>query len=291
MDGMDIHKALESWTLDLRAGRRSPRTIETYTLAVRQLADHLKQVDITRVEEVSRDHIRGFIVEMIETRSPTTAHQRHRSLHHFFKWLVSEGELDRDPMEGLRPPKVEEKPIPVISERGFDLMLKTCDTTYLGRRDEALLRVLWDTGVRISELLSMRAEDVSLDLDLVWVEGKTGTRRVPYTIATARSLDRYLRGRSKHPFADLPDLWLGKRGTMTKSGIGRMLAHRADRAGIGHVHAHMFRHTAADRLLSAGMTEGSVMEILGWSDRSMLDRYGRSVRHRRAIEDYRKLMG
>jgi site-specific recombinase XerD len=299
---VEILTALESWDLDLKSSRRSDRTRETYGLAIRQLADYLKQIPdhpVSDIEAVERDHIRRFIGMVLETRSPATAKQRHASLHHFFAWLVAEGELESHPMDNLKPPKVPERPVEVVSERAFELLLKTCSEdagrgqVMIARRDEAILRVLWDTGVRVGELLSMRSEDISLDRETVWVDGKTGVRQVPYTMATARSLDRWHRARSHHRLAHRSDLWLGMRGDkpMTRSGIRRMLDRRSEMAQIGHIHPHMFRHSAADRLLSAGLSEGSVMELLGWTDRAMLDRYGRSVRHRRAIDDYRKMIG
>jgi integrase len=153
--------------------------------------------------------------------------------------------------------------------------------------------------MRLGELAGLRADDVSLDLEMVWVDGKSGMRRAPYTMGTARSLDRYLRARTKHRFARSPWLWIGERETkagemrLTKTGIYQMLARRSEKLGIGHINPHMFRHSAADRFITAGVQEGEVMELLGWSrgSRSMLDRYGKSVASRRAIDTYRRLIG
>jgi integrase len=131
-------------------------------------------------------------------------------------------------------------------------------------------------------------------MDTVWVQGKgEKLRQVPYTTMTARALDRYIRMRDRREDSTRPEMWLGERGPLGKTGVEQMLRRRAKRLGLGHIFPHMFRHTAADRLLSAGMDEGSAMEILGWSrgSRSMLDRYGRAVSHRRAIESYRRLLG
>ena len=281
--------------IDLRSRNLSPRTSETYSLAVVQLTDFLKQQGHSLdVSEVTTTDLRDFIGHMLATRSDATAHQRYRSLSSFFGWLLVEEEITIDPMVRVTRPKVKEKPIEVVTTRQYEALLKTCDASFLGRRDEAIIRVLWDCGLRISELTGLRVEDVSLDLDLAWVEGKTGERKAPFTIATARSLDRWLRLRAKHRNAHLSALWLSDRGkgkSLTKSGVHRMLDRRSQQAHIGHVHAHQFRHSAAHRFLAAGLSEGSLMELLGWSDRSMLDRYGRSVRHVRAIDDYRKLIG
>ena len=290
---MKLDSALTSWLIDLRSRNIAPRTRETYTLAVTQLIDWLKQSDHSLdITEVTTVDIRLFIGHMLDTRSPATAKQRYASLNVLFGWLLTEGEIEVSPMEKVTKPKVEEKPVPVISERAFDLVLDTCDSSFLGRRDEAILRLTWDTGVRVSELIGIRVEAMSLDRGVVWVDGKTGERQVPFSLATTRALDRYIRIRSKHRNASDPHLWLSDRGRgvfLTRSGAYRMVSRRSDIAKVGHQHPHAFRHTMAHRLLAAGMTEGSVLEIGGWTDRKMLDRYGKSARSQRAIEDFRRL--
>jgi site-specific recombinase XerD len=290
---MQLGMALDSWRHELRAGNKTPRTIETYLLAGEQLLDFLKNrgqsLDVT---EIGREEIRAFIGHVLDTRAAGTAKQRHGSLSVLFKWLVSEGEIDVNPMIGVSAPRVVEKPVPVVTHRHFDLLLKTCNSTFAGRRDAALLWLLWDSGMRLSELAGLIVDDVALDMDIVWVEGKGGKiRQAPFTQATTRALDRYLRSRVKHRMAGLPQLWIGERGALTKSGIRQVVTRRSEMAGIGHVHPHMFRHSLADRWLSAGGDEGGLMDVAGWSrgSRTMLDRYGRFAATKRSLATYRRL--
>ena len=292
---MRLDQAWESWDLDLRASRRADRTRETYKLAVDQLADWLKnQSRSVKVKDITRNDIRGFILHVHTDRSPSTARQRHSSLKVFFKWLVEEGDIESNPMIGVKAPKVPEKPIPVVSQRAFDLLVESCDATFTGRRDEAIIRLLWDTGMRLGELIGLKADDVSFQMDVVWVEGKgEKTRQVPYTEITARALNRYVKARDRRDDSMSEWLWLGERGRLGKTGVEQMLRRRCERLGIAHISPHQFRHAAADRFLTLGMQEGEVMEILGWSrgSRTMLDRYGRSVANRRAFDTYRRLVG
>lgn len=231
---MKLDAALTSWMIDLRSRNISPRTQETYSLAVNQLRDWLKQSNHSlEVTAISTNDIRLFIGHMLDTRSPATAQQRYRSLRVLFRWLLNEEEIAIDPMEKVAKPKVEE--VPVISERAFGLVLETCDSTFLGRRDEAMLRLVWDSGIRVSELVGIRVEDVNVDRGVVWVDGKTGERLVPFSLATTRALDRYIRFRAKHRNADHPRLWLSDRGrgvALTRSGVYRMVARRSDFAGV-----------------------------------------------------------
>lgn len=292
---MRLDRAFESWDLELRATRKSDRTRETYKLAVDQLGDFLKNDGrFLEVEKVTRDDLRAFILHVLEDRSPATAKQRHSSLSAFFRWMAEEGEIEANPMSGVKPPKVPDKTVPVVSQRQFDQLIEDCGTTFVGRRDEALIRVLWDTGLRVSELVSLKVDDVSLDLEVLWVLGKgEKERRAPFTVSTTRALDRYLRLRAKHPRSILAELWLGERGRLGKTGVEQMLRRRSLRLGLPHISPHMFRHSLTDRLLSLGANEGDVLEIMGWSSgsRSMLDRYGRAVSNRRAFETYRRLIG
>jgi len=110
----EIDRGLESWDLDLRASRKSDRTRETYRLAAEQLADWLKNESRSvEIGEITRDDLRAFILYVLEDRTPATAKQRHSSLAVFFRWLIEEGESETNPMIGVKPPKVPERPIPV----------------------------------------------------------------------------------------------------------------------------------------------------------------------------------
>jgi site-specific recombinase XerD len=292
---MELAQARKSWRIALRSSHRSDRTLEVYLLALDQLIEWLTDEGHSmEVTEITPNDIRLFIGYMLDTRSPATAKQRYSSLAVFFKWLLVEEAIESDPMEKVDKPKVRERQIDVVTESQFKALLGTCDGKFLGRRDEAIIRLLWDTGLRVSELTGLTIWDVSLDRELALVDGKTGEREAPFTKSTTWAIDRWNRIRSKHRNAHLDAMWLSDRGqgtTFTRSGVYRMLASRSTKAKIISINPHQFRHACADRLLSAGMNEGSVMDVMGWSDRSMLDRYGRSVRHKRAIEDYRRLVG
>jgi site-specific recombinase XerD len=295
----DIGAMQISWERSLRAANRSPRTLDSYSESVEQMASFLASRGMpTTVANIRREHIESFLEDILARRRPATAALRFRSIQQFFKWLAEEGEIPESPMARMKPPRVDEVPPEVLSDDQLRALLRACDgPDFEDRRDTAIVRTFIDTGARLSEVANLRwtprnpdTHDVDLDQGLLRVVGKgRRTRFAPVGVKAVKALDRYLRKRAQHPGADLPSMWLGRKGTMGTSGIQQMLRRRAARAGIAHLNPHLFRHTAAHRWLSAGATEGDLMQIAGWKSRQMLSRYGASAAASRAVEAHRRL--
>jgi integrase len=173
-------------------------------------------------------------------------------------------------------------------------LIKVCTgKSFVDRRDEAIVRLMVETGMRCGEVLGLTLDDVDLTRGLVKVtRGKGGKGRiVPIGPHAARALDRYMRLRRAHRLADSSTvLWLGDRGKgLGYHGLRSALGDRAERAGITGFHLHLLRHTAASRWLAAGGSEGGLMAVAGWSSRDMLDRYVRSTAADRAAAEARGL--
>jgi integrase len=211
----------------------------------------------------------------------------------FGRWLHAEGELADDPLVGMRPPKLDSKVIPVLSDDELRRLVRACEgRTLRDRRDEALVRLMFETGLRAGEVVALHLEDLDvLSGTLVVRRGKGGSGRlVPFSAQTARALDRYLRLRRGHPLAGEPNLWLGENSSrLGYDGLYVTLRKRARAAGIPRFSPHMLRHTAASRWLAAGGSEGGLMAVAGWRRRDMLDRYAAATRASRAVEEARGL--
>jgi len=287
-DSLPIPELLDSFELHLRAKNRSPKTIHSYKLAVDQLTDHL---GLKPADQISKADIESFLAHFLETRASATARQRYASLTQFFKWAAAEGEIPADPMEKVDPPRVVEQPVPVLTVDQLRALIAACaGKDFEARRDEAVVRLFADTGMRLGEMAGLRVADVDLSLAVAVVKGKgSWLRSVPYGDKTAASLDRYRRARIRHSEASSPMWWLGSKGPLTASGVNQLLKRRAQGAGIESLHAHMFRHSFAHQWLSAGGNEGDLQRIAGWSSPQMLQRYGRSAADQRARENYKKI--
>lgn len=292
----DFALLLDSWALAVQADGYSPNTLQTYRKAVGTLADWLAEThpDVGPAE-LERDHVRGWLVHVRQTRSASTARAWFSGVRHFCRWLVAEEEAETDATAGVRQPVPDEPRTPVLSEVELRRLLRTVEgTDFTDRRDAAILLLFLDGGLRLSELAGLRLEDVDLADRVVFVRGK-GSRRsgprhraVPVGVRTARILDRYLRARRRHPLALRPDLWLGARGgTLGVEGVDNAVKRRGAQAGL-KVHPHQLRHSWAHHFRADGGAEGDLMYLGGWRSRQQLDRYGKANADERAREAARR---
>jgi integrase len=243
--------------------------------------------------------VQEWVAWLLGRYSAAYASNQYRALQQFFKWLVGEEEIP-DPMAGLKPPRVPDKPVPVFTGDELSRPGRACAGRGFGeRRDAAVIAVLEATGIRLSELAQIRynpADPRRSDVDLwrreISVNGKGGkTRVVKVSYAAARCLDRHIRVQARHAEAYRPQLWLGvnNRGSMTASGIYQMIVRRGRQCGV-EVFPHRFRHHFSHTWLDRGGAEGDLMELNGWTSPQMLRRYGASARSARARRSYDRVM-
>jgi site-specific recombinase XerD len=289
----DLAELADSFARHLRAEVKSPRTIRLYVLSVQLFCRWLDgQGRPTTLDQFTRDAIREWLAHLATSQEASSIRTRFAGLRRFGGWLVAEGEVDVHPMAGLVPPQPKAKPVPVLTDDELAALLKACNgKRFEDRRDEAILRVLLDAGVRVSELCGLKVSDVDLDREMAIVTGKGGKLRPVYFSArTIRALDRYLRERRKHRWCHLDNMFLTQRGGLSTDGARDRVRARAEQAGLkDRMHPHRFRHTFAHDYLISGGQERDLKRLAGWSSDVMLERYGASAADMRAQAAARKL--
>jgi integrase/recombinase XerD len=288
----NLTELLSSWQLAMRAERKSPGTIKTYSDGVTGFLRWCEATDTPA--ELTKSAVQTFIADLLDGGAEgATASARQLALRRFSAWLTNEGELETDPLLGLKAPKIDRKVTHALTDDQLRRLIKACQgRTLKDRRDEAIVRLLLETGMRAGELIGTQTSDVDLQRGLVIVRrGKGGKGRVaPFGPQTATAIDRYMRARRTHRLADTGALWVGGGGkTIGYSGLWRSLKERADAAGIENFHPHLMRHTAATRWLRAGGSESGLMAVAGWSTREMIDRYTGASASERAADEARGL--
>lgn len=291
MTDIDLRSLVSSWQLHLRAERKSNETIKSYTTGVTQYLDYCEREGLPAA--IGKPPVNAWVAALLDSGlEPATVRARQLGLRRFSAWLDQEGELPSDPLLGLKPPKLDEKITERLSEEQCRALIKACQgKEFRDRRDEALVRFMLECVVRAGEVISMEVETTNATAGATRVFGKGRKwREVSFGPQTALSLDRYLRVRRTHRLADTPPLWLGDRGKgLGYYGLYSALEYRAGLAGIENFHPHLTRHTAAQRWLSAGGSEGGLMAVAGWTRRDMLDRYTKATAAERAAAEARAL--
>lgn len=287
---------LESWELTLHDKR--PRTIRLYLDEARRFARWLDTTGRPEdapgdLEAVTRRDVQAWLADM-RARGLAQATMRSRwiALRSLYGWAAEEEVVAESPLAKVNVRKGMPPPPDVIDDDTLRLLLKACQGTgFYERRDTALFRFMLATGLRVSEVVGVRVDDLDLRNRIVRVvDGKGGRPRiVRFDPATAAALDRYKRARARHRHASLPALWLGFRGPLSRKGVPTILDKRTSEAGIEHLHPHRFRHTWASRWLSSGGTEGDLQMLGGWENSDVMRRYGAAQATDRALAAYDRI--
>ena len=278
----DLHR---SFGRHLRAEGKSERTVVIYGQAIKFFSAWLEaQGRPATVDELNRPAVREWLAQLADVNEPSTVKTRYKGLFRFCGWLVDEDELEENPMKTLSPPEPTSKPVPVLSDVELVALMKTCaGKDFRDRRDEAIIRLLLDCGLRVSELCELAVDGVDLDQGMAVVKGKgRKVRPIYFGARTTRAIDRYLRVRARERWAHLDALFITQRGPLSPDGARERMTVRGTQAGITDLHPHRFRHTWAHDFLMNGGQERDLKRLAGWSSDVMLERYGASAADARA---------
>ncbi|MCP4666590.1 MAG: tyrosine-type recombinase/integrase [Deltaproteobacteria bacterium] len=283
------------YRLCARSEGKSPVSIEIVTSSVSYFIRFLTdQGEIPSAGSIARDHIRAYILHLNQRRcfqdhplipsqdrglSPVTINGYLRGLRIFFSWLVAEEVIAHHPFDQVKLPRLPRYIIPTFNESQLRSLLGAIDPSLsTGYRDHAIIIVLLDTGLRVSELTGLKVEDVYHEDGMLRVWGKGSKERlVPVGKQAGRYLWRYITHHRAEPFTPLvSQVFLTKEGRpMQRRRVQSMMTRYGQKAGLVGVRCspHTLRHTAAVTFLRHGGNLFALQRILGHSQLDMTRRY------------------
>ena len=252
----------EAWLLVLRQQGRSPHTLAAYRRDLAQLAELLP----ARVERPQRRDMVSALKKLSQQQLHPRSMARKLSVwRQYCAYLIRQDLLESDPTAGIKAPKPPERlPKAVDGETLNTLLDQALPQHALSRRDVAVAELLYGSGLRLSELVSLNLDDVLLDAGWLTVWGKGGKQRqVPLTAKSIAAIHAYLPHRAAA--AGENALFTNRQGTrISTRQIAKRLQQWAQRQGSPqHLSPHMLRHSYAGHLLQASRDVRAVQELLG----------------------------
>lgn len=253
--------------------RLADNTIESYQRDIIRFLGFVSSKGIKNIEKVKIDTIRAHLKNLMESKLSSVSLARHlASIRVFYRFLINEKKLEEDPTTHLESPKLWSRIPNVLSLKEVDSLLNQPDTkTTLGVRDKAMLEILYAAGLRVSELISLRTNDINLQSGYLISMGKGSKERiVPIGESARLRTEEYLTGVRPQLLKkrNMPELFLSRLGKkMTRQAFWKIIKKYALSAGIkSNLSPHSLRHSFATHLLAGGADLRAVQQMLGHAD-------------------------
>jgi len=279
---LNMEQLIEQFLEHLRYERNvSAHTLRNYASDLEQFVDHIAPADprsgarkFPELKNVDHLTIREWLAELHSAQKKKASIARKlAALRTFFQFLVREGLLESNPAKLVSTPRQEKKLPKHLSIEEAIKFIETPDIkTDLGKRDRAMLELMYATGVRVAELTTLNLADIDFRNQLVRVTGKRRKQRiVPFGDPAASAIRDYLKVRDKFllnsPISERDDeaLFLNYQGTrITTRSVGRMVEKYIKIcAGAHRISPHALRHSFATHLLDSGADLRDIQELLG----------------------------
>lgn len=278
---LDLIQAYENYLSKVK--HASANTIASYMRDIRQFSQWLNLTEEIDVIDASQVNIGDYLRHQeSEGRSGATISRCLASLKNFYLYLVSSGFLEKTPVTDIHVDRGEKKLPQILTGREIELLLSqpVC-VDAKGYRDKAMLEVMYATGMRVTELISLDVDDVNLDMGIIKCNGTKKTRAIPLYPMALRALSIYIREIRESMISD-PDetaLFVNVGGArMSRQGFWKILKHYQDSAHIEkEITPHTLRHSFAVHLLENGADVGSLQELMGHCDISSTQMYTQMV--------------
>ncbi len=275
-----MEQSIVDFTEYLRNEKKSSEnTVLSYARDLKGFCRFMKESGVLDPAKVNRTNVMAYVYELQkQQKAGTTVSRNIASIRSFFQFLQRKGLVTENPAADLELPKVEKKIPEILSLDKVELLLEQPSGEEDKEiRDKAMLELLYATGIRVTELISLRVEDINLPLEYIRCGSDAKSRIIPIGAQAKVSLRRYLDKVREHMVLrpDEEVLFVNCNGKpMTRQGFWKIIKAYAKKAGIEEdITPHMLRHSFAAHLIENGADLRSVQEMLGHSDISTTQIY------------------
>ena len=263
--------------------KASENTLTAYARDVEAFSRYM-EASGSSIEQATKTDVLTYIMNLTkEGRSRATANRKLAGLRAAYAYLIKKGKVSFDPTEGIKTPRAQRRKLDYLTMDEMERLLKLPDNSIKGKRDRAILEVLYGTGLRVMELIEMNYGDLNLMMGFLNCSGNHGQARiVPLGTYAKTALAEYLResrpallrdeGAKEKPDRPLFVNYMGER--FTRQGLWKTLSEYGKAAGLeGRMTPHIIRNTFAVHMIQNGADLRTLQELMGYDDIQAMQAY------------------
>lgn len=289
-----MEQAINSFIIYMHNEKQTSENTElSYRRDLIKVQHYMAEQGIADVEKISETNLNSYVLYLEKNRfSAATISRNIASLKAFYHYMYKEGMVKADISERLKAPKIEKKIPEILStEDVIKLLEQPCGDSAKEIRDKAMLELLYATGIRVTELITLKIMDVNMQLGYIVCRDASKERAIPFGNAAKDALERYLDGVREQMIEDSASVYLFTNCSgqpMSRQGFWKLIKAYAKKAGItADITPHTLRHSFAAHLVENGADLRSVQEMLGHSDISTTQIYA-NMKQNKIREAYDK---
>jgi integrase/recombinase XerD len=253
--------------------KMAENSLEAYGRDIRDFEQFIQSRGTGNILEATSTDVVAYLNKLKAAgRSPSTVNRKLASVRSFYNYMQSENQISDNPARGIKTPRIERKELEYLSIKEIDQLLDSPDDSLKGRRDRAILEVLYATGIKVSELIDANIEDVNFRMGFITCYGESSkTRIIPMGRPARAALEDYVYEVRDQLLEDNKDEkalfvnYYGKR--LTRQGLWKILREYGEKSGIKHkLTPNTLRNSFAVHMLQNGADLKSLQELMGHED-------------------------
>lgn len=271
----------------------SENTAVSYKRDLIKMSEYFRDQGILSLKKINSTNINTYILYLEKNgRAPSSISRTIAAMKSYFHYMLQIGKISKEPTMSVKGPIIEKKTPVVLELSEIENLLEKPKTDNIkGIRDKAMLELLYATGIRVSELINLKVEDINLQLGYILCKDSKKERIVPFGIPAKKAVMSYLDGPREAMLRDnkCDLLFLNCSGTgMSRQGFWKIIKHYGEMAGIADkITPHTLRHSFALHLVQNGANLHAVQEMLGHSAVSITQMYA-NMKNVKIRDEYSK---